>query len=322
MSEPVFLEWQHMTGRQIDAIPRERAVVTVTCSPLEVHGPHLPTITDVAEARAINVRAMELLKERHPEILFLRLPPIYVAADVLPHVGSVMFRSSTITRTLEDLGRSLCRQGFRNLWVGSFHGGPRHFVPIEVAAHRVNQRHGGRMVSIFSLLLNRLTGGSTDLDQVLGHVDGVSPADLIGDAHAGVVETSIMLHLMGQHVDPVWAALVQRTVDLKLAEAGKAPLATEGRPTVRELFRGFKEKLKYYEDETYSGRPEVADPRLGKEFLDILGGHCADALGELWRGELDLADCHSPVWPYRWAFTERWLGWLFERAVRYRTRVW
>ena len=103
-------EWALMTGDEIDAIDRTRAVVVVACSPLEVHGPHLPVITDNYEAQFLAVAAMDRVAEQHPEIVFLRLPPIFVAADVLPHVGSVMFRQSTIIAVLEDLGRSLAKQ--------------------------------------------------------------------------------------------------------------------------------------------------------------------------------------------------------------------
>jgi len=100
-------DWQYMTGPEIDAVDRSLAVVVVACSPLEVHGPHLPVITDNLEAQGIADRTVERMAARHPEIVFLRMPPIYVASDVLPHVGSVAFRSSTITRVIEDLGRSL-----------------------------------------------------------------------------------------------------------------------------------------------------------------------------------------------------------------------
>ncbi|MCB9792063.1 MAG: creatininase family protein [Alphaproteobacteria bacterium] len=314
-------EWKYMTGRQIDAVPRDRAVVLLTVSPLEVHGPHLPVITDNMEGEGLLRRTAERMLERHPEIQFLHLPPIYTAADVLPHVGSLMFRSSTIQRTLEDLGRSLAAQGFRHLWISSFHGGPRHFVPIEVACHNTNRRYGASNISVFSALLGELTGGSSDLADVLGHVDGVDPHDLVGDSHGGVIETSMMLYLLGEHVDPVWAELGRRTVEEKLAAQGKEPL-NETDPTLRDLIRGFKEKIKYYEDETYAGRPEMATPELGRAFIDVLAGHCAEALSAVWTGQRKPEDCHSPLWPVRWAFTVRALGWLFERAVKYRHRVW
>lgn len=314
-------DWQYMTGPEIDAVDRARAVVVVSCSPLEVHGPHLPVITDNLEAQGIADRTIALMAARHPEMVFLRLPPIYVATDVLPHVGSLAFRSSTITRVLEDLGRSLAVQGFRNIWVSSFHGGPRHFVPIEVACDRVNRRYGAKMVSLFSLMINRLTGGSSDLSTVLGHLDGIAKEDLVGDSHGGAVETSMMLYLLGQHVHDGYRDLPHRTVDIRLREDGKSPLAQEGRPSVPELLRGFKAKLKYYEAETYSGQPALASAELGEAFIDTLAGHAVEALSDLWTGRLKISQCHSPIWKVRWLFTVPAVSWVFERALRYNNRV-
>ncbi len=318
----VWLDWKDLTGEDIDAIPRERAVVLVTVSPLEVHGPHLPVVCDNLEAEALSHRSAEKLKALHPEIIFLHLPPIYVAADVLPHVGSLAFRPSTIERVLEDLGRSLCKQGFRRIWVSSFHGGPRHFVPIEIACDRVNRRYGGAMISVFGLLLNRLTGGSTSLDGVLGHVPGVVAADLAGDAHGGAVETSILLHLAPDRVKACWRDLPQRTVGIQLAERGIGPLEEPGRrPSLAGMISGFRHKIKYFHDETYAGNPAVADPAHGAAFVDILADHTAVALDEVLRRQRPLRACHSPLFRIRWLFSSELVGKVFERAVGYQSRV-
>lgn len=318
----VWLDWKDLTGADIDAIPRDRAVVLVTVSPLEVHGPHLPTVCDNLEAEALSHLAAEKLQAERPDLVFLHLPPMYTAADVLPHVGSIAFRPSTIRAVLADLGRSLCKQGFRRIWVSSFHGGPRHFVPIEMACDAVNRHHGGEMISTFGLLINALTGGSTSLDAVLGHVDGVVPADLRGDAHGGAVETSILLHLVGDRVKDGWQQLPQRTVDIRAAEQGIAPIEVPGkRPTIGGLIRGFRHKIKYFEDETYAGKPAVASAAKGAAFLDVLAGHAAAALGEVLDGKRPLDQCMSPLWKVRWLFANETLGRAFERAVGYNNRV-
>ena len=321
LGDKVWREWAHMTGPQIDAIDRSKAAVVVACSPLEVHGPHLPTITDNLEADGIGMRAMQMLKAKHPELELLRLPPLYVAADVLPHPGSVMFRSSTITRTMIDLGRSLTKQGFKRLWVTSFHGGPRHFVPIEYAASEVNKRYGGEMVSVFSLMINRLTKGSSDLSQVLAERVGLTETDLHEDAHAGCVETSLMLYLLGEHVDPAFKQLDRITPNSKLEAEGKRPLPVGSNPGITELLRGFAIKLKYYESETYAGKPSIASSELGKRILDVLAEEGAAALSEVYSGKLPVDQCHSPVWPLRHVFLHEQLGWTFEKAVSYKQRV-
>jgi len=321
--EPLFLDWPLMTMEAIDALDRENTVVLVTSSPLEAHGPHLPVNTDIASSEGILLRVAELLRERHPRMQILKLPPVYVAADVLPHVGSLMFRQSTITRVFEDMGRSLCKQGFRKIWVAGFHGGPRHFVPIEVAAERVNRKHGGQMLSVFALLMSWLTGGRTDLPEILGGVEGITPDDLRGDSHAGAVETSIMLHLLGEHVDPIFRELPPETVDLWLQRTGRPPVVdVADRPSFPELMKAFLAKLKFYEAVTYAGQPALSSPELGERFIDVLAHHCADALDEVWSGQRAARDCHSPVWKARWIFTSRRLSDVVERSLRYRSKVW
>lgn len=317
---PNMREWAELTGTEFAALDRANTPVLVSCSPLEVHGPHLPVVTDNLEAEALCYRAAALFHEIHPEVQILHMPPIYVATDVIPHAGSVMFRSSTIIRVLEDLGRSLARQGFRHIWVASFHGGPRHFVSIETAADRVNRRYGARMVSLFSLLVKRLTGGESHLAKFFADIQGLDVSDLQGDSHAGVVETSILLHLVPDLVARTYRNLPQRTVTLKLQEQGLPPIESD-KPTVRSLMRGFKHKLKYYETETYAGRPAVATPAIGEEMLDRLAAQAAEACGELWTGKLDLGDCRSPLWPVRWIFTSRVATKLFESILRYKNPV-
>ena len=39
MTTPQLRRWETLTKKQFDVIDREQAVVLVTCSPLEVHGP-------------------------------------------------------------------------------------------------------------------------------------------------------------------------------------------------------------------------------------------------------------------------------------------
>jgi len=318
----VWREWKDLAGPDIDALPRDRTIVLVSVSPLEVHGPHLPVLCDNIEAEGLSHRTAEVLLERRPDLVFVHLPPLYVAADVLPHVGSVMYRSSTVRRVVEDLGRSLVKQGFKRIWVSNFHGGPRHFVPIEQACDRVNRKYGGAMVSTFGLLLNKLTGGSTSLDAVLGPSAGFDPRLLVGDSHGGAVETSMLLHLVGDRVKPGFASLPRRTVDLKLQEQQRPPIETPGkRPSLAQLVRGFKHKLKYYEDETYSGSPSVASAEAGAKFVDILGTHAADALEEVLDGKRRTDQCYSPLWKARWVFSAEWLTRGFELAVSYKQRV-
>ncbi|MEB2344529.1 MAG: creatininase family protein [Deltaproteobacteria bacterium] len=301
---PRPLRWETLTKRQFDRIDRARAVVMVTCSPLEVHGPHLPLGADLLEGEGLAERALRFLPEPHRGRPFLKLPFVYAACDGVPQPGTLAFRPSTTIAVLEDLGRSLAAQGFRDVMVSNFHGSPRHFLAIETACDRVSRARGIRMVSVFSMMLSRLNDGGSELGEVLGHLPGVRKADLEGDTHGGLVETAQLLALHPEWVDPDYKGLPRRTVDLWLEERGEAkPRAPRGKlAAVPEMLAAFRAALRFFAEETYSGAPAGASPELGEAILDTLARHTAEAVVELWEGRLPAAQWHSPLWKLRALF--------------------
>jgi creatinine amidohydrolase len=317
-NEPVLLHWERLAKRQFDALDRGRCVVLVTCSPLEVHGPHLPLGADALEGEGLAERMLRFLPERHRGQTFLKLPFIYAASDAVPHAGSLFFRPSTTISVLEDLGRSLASQGFRNVLVSNFHGSPRHFLAIEAACERVNRARGIRMVCIFSVLLKRLTGGSPELYDVLGELPGVRRDDLVGDTHAGFVETSQLLALHPDWVEKDYATLPRRTVDGWLRERGDPPPAIErGKPAgLGAMIQAFRGALRFFREETYAGAPAAASPELGERILDTLATHAAGAVSEFLDGTLPPEQWHSPLWPRRFIFVHPWMVRFFNRLLR------
>jgi creatinine amidohydrolase len=301
---PRPIRWETLTKKAFDGIDRARAVVLVTCSPLEVHGPHLPLGADVLEGEGLAERMLGLLPERHRERTFLKLPCVYASSDTVPQPGSLFFRPATTVRVLTDLGNTLAAQGFHHVWVSNFHGGPRHFLAIEKACRKVNRRRGTGMVSVFSLLISRLTGGTAELDDVLADIPGVRREDLAGDTHGGLVETSQLLALHGDWIDPDYASLPRQTVDTWLAARGEPPTSA-GRGDPRNLLamiRSYREGLRFFLECSYSGAPAAASREIGEQILERLAGHAAQACAELLDGEIGPEDCHSPVWKLRFLF--------------------
>src|SRR5512134_2733541 len=262
---PRPIRWETLTKKQFDALDRTRAVVLVTCSPLEVHGPHLPLGADALEGEGLAERVLRFLPEPHRSRPFLKLPFVYAACDGVPQPGTLAFRPSTTIAVLEDLGRSLAAQGFRDVLVSNFHGSPRHFLAIETACDRVSRACGVRMVPVFSMMLARLNGGGSELGDVLGHLPGVRKADLEGDTHGGLVETSQLLALHPEWVDPDYKTLPRRTVEGWLEERGEArPKAPRGKlAAIPEMFAAFQAGIRFFAEETYSGAPAGASAELG-----------------------------------------------------------
>ena len=285
---PRSLRWETLTKKQFDAIDRERAVVFVTCSPMEVHGPHLPIGADCLEGEGLAERTLRFLPERHHARTFLKLPFVWAACDGVPQPGTVAFRPSTTMAFLEDMGRSLALQGFRNVMVSNFHGSPRHFLAIETACERVSRAHGIRMVSIFSMMLTRLQVKGSELGDVLGHIPGVVKADLAGDTHGGFVETSQLLALHPDWVDPDYKSLPRRTV-----------------PKAGGFVASIKAGIRHFSAETYSGAPAGASAEIGEQILDTLAGRAAEAIAEILDGTLPREQWHSPFWRLRHIFVNR-----------------
>ena len=316
-TEPTLLRWETLSKRKFDQLDRANAVVLVTCSPLEVHGPHLPIGADALEGDGLSRRLLTFLPERHRARTFLQLPFIYAATDTLPHPGSLFFQPSTTQAVLRDLGRSLAAQGFRDILVSNFHGSPRHFLAIENACARVSRERGIRMVCVFSVLLNRLTGGSAELYEALGDLPGIDRRDLVGDTHGGLVETAQLLALHPEWVERDYAELPRRTVDQWLTERGEAPPAIEaGKPaSVLAMVNVFRGALRFFRAETYAGTPGAASPELGERILDTLAAKAAEAVTEILDGTLPPAEWHSPLWKQRFWFINPLMVRFFNRVL-------
>jgi creatinine amidohydrolase/Fe(II)-dependent formamide hydrolase-like protein len=278
---------------------------------------------DALEGDGLAERMLRFLPERHRDRIFLKLPFIYAATDTVAQPGSLYFRPATTIRVLSDLGRTLAAQGFCDVIVSNFHGGPRHFLAIEKACTRVNRRHGLRMVSLFSLLISRLTGGTSNLDDVLAAIPGVERKDLEGDTHGGIIETSQLLALHRDWVDPCYAALPRQTVDTWLAERGEQQTGA-GRGDPRRLLamlRSYRAALQFFGERSYSGAPAGASAEIGERILDTLGEHAADACAEILDGRLGPEDCHSPVWKLRFLFLNPLMIRLSHRLLGFRNGI-
>lgn len=306
-----------LTKRRFDEIDREKAVVLVTCSPLEVHGPHLPLGADALQGQALARRMLPHLPPHHRDRVFIELPYIFTAADPLPHAGSLFFQPPTTVKVLTELGRSLAAQGFKDILVSNFHGSPRHFLAIEKACDKVSRERDVRMVCVFSVLLTRLTGGGSELYGALGDIPGINKENLIGDTHGGLVETSQLLALHPEWIERDYGSLPRRTVDIWLDEQGREkPRVERGKPAgILAMIKSFQAGLSFFRAETYAGAPGDASPEIGEQILETLSRHGGQAVGEILDGTLPRDEWHSPLWSKRFLFTNPLMVRLFNRIL-------
>ncbi len=196
----------------LDALDREHTVVIFTVSPLEEHGPHLPVGTDLFEAEFLGEELAKRILEKKPGWTVLMGPPIPIGASAFDHAGTLLARARTVRNATLDYGAALARHGYRYILVTNAHAGPRHVVALEEAAAVVSRRFGVRMLSLSGPILWKLLRGKLagQLEPLLGRA--LTPAErtaLRGDAHGGLWETSLVLRIRPELVDPSYIRLPQ-----------------------------------------------------------------------------------------------------------------
>lgn len=185
------VKYVEMSLADIRDLDKDKAVFFLSVGPIEVHGPHLPVGTDLVVAEEVRKRSQQELIRRHPGLLAVDLPPLYLGSDALPVPGSISVRASALESVLFDYAKGLASQGFRYLVVLDNHGGPRHGLAIAAAAEAVWRKFGFYVIHPFSEIYKRMIRDDPELLGMTGLAPGACGDDR--DNHAGTNETSLML---------------------------------------------------------------------------------------------------------------------------------
>jgi creatinine amidohydrolase len=183
--EPLAL----LTSPEAAALGRDgRALGLIPLGSLEQHGPHLPLITDTAIADAL---AREVALRLAEPVLVTPAPAGGLSRHHLAFPGTVTFEPELLAGIVEAYADAMCGLGVRRLALVSGHGG--NFALAGELAQRLAARHDGVAVA-----------GYADLERFLAVMqDGARRAGLAApetDAHAGLLETSLALHVMPEAV--------------------------------------------------------------------------------------------------------------------------
>lgn len=183
------LHWQRLTRPDLDALDRDRTVVVLPCGAVEQHGLHMPLGTDTMLAAAVAEGAADRLAGAPPVVL---LPPPWYGFS--PHhmafPGTVTLSSATFMALVREIADAVLSHGFRRLALVNGHGG--NVAALDVAASDIGRAWHGRArvatVTYFALAADRA-----------GEFRDSAPG---GMGHAGEFETSLMLHLAAETVQP------------------------------------------------------------------------------------------------------------------------
>lgn len=175
------VSWGGRTHPEVTEIAgRDGSIVVVPVASLEQHGHHMPTATDTILADAVATGAAEAVSAEVPVLV---TPPVWTGYS--PH--HLAF-GATVTLSLEEMIRltrstveSAVASGFDAALVLNGHGGNASVVADAVAESGVEADAEILGVTYFGL-------AGSFLDEIRDSDDG-------GIAHAGEMETSMMLYL-------------------------------------------------------------------------------------------------------------------------------
>ena len=264
-----------MNADQIRSLNKEKTVVILPGGILEQHGPHLPSFTDGYSNEWTAQKLADAIASRPgwTVLLFPIVPLGHGGANEIggKHVfpGTYSIRRSTLRTVFMDLAGELGEQGFRWIFVMHGHGAPPHNLMLDQAGDYFRDTYGGRMVH-----LRGMQPTKEQLDKL-----GVTPPDLglaedvkkeagLLDLHAGFEETSRLMFLRPDLVDPGYSKLPPLTAN------HPGDLFQFGQPT----WRG------------YVGSPRVAKATFGERLQRYRVTRDAALVSAIIDGRLDERD--------------------------------
>src|SRR5512136_1746366 len=158
-----------------DGLKRTRTVY-IPFGSIEEHGNHLPLSTDTIQAYEVGKKAARLIP------LFVA-PPIHYGScrSTSCHPGTISISTATLKALLKDIVRSFRAQGMRNIIVVTGHAGGAHRMALQDAGEELITEFPDINMAVVT-------------EYELAREAGKSIIETEGDAHAGEIETSRILH--------------------------------------------------------------------------------------------------------------------------------
>jgi creatinine amidohydrolase len=212
----------------------------------EQHGPHLPLHTDALFAERV---AEAVLARLSPERPIWRLPTQWLgfSHEHRGFAGSLSLPPQLLLDLVQAVGEDLAAAGFQRLVLFNAHGGQIALLEVAARALHASRPH----LAVLPCFLWRGAG-----------IGGLIPEpERSAGLHAGLAETSLMLHLDPQRVGP------QRQAD-GLAVAPPKGWSLEGQAPTAWLTRELS-------DSGVIGDPRGADAQLGEALFErLVEGWC------------------------------------------------
>jgi creatinine amidohydrolase/Fe(II)-dependent formamide hydrolase-like protein len=315
---PSVLKAEEMLYPQMRDLDRDKTLLILPVSSLEVHGHHLPMGMDTFFAGMNALDLAAAFAESHPDWSAVLYPPLTLGTDELPLPGSIAAAPRTLRSAILGFGKSLAIYGFKYIVVTNGHGGPRQPPAIEEACQRISLKRKVAMFAPSMRVLHPYVTGEAipkieaELQRPLTEVE--KSALSTGGEHAAVMETSLMLAYRPElvadsykkcgpdrppRVPSIFKAgqilrAILRTLRLKRA-AQRVELIFDGLARNVGWFlntrKGFGDHLV-----TYMGNPSVASPELGKALRKLIARDLLEEVDAVITGHTLPSEVHSVYW--------------------------
>jgi creatinine amidohydrolase len=185
------VDYETLAWPDIAAAASRNAGVIVPVGAIEQHGPHLPVLTDILLARTVAFAAAEgrdyLIAPRMP--FGYRSRPLSGGGP--ERIGTISLSAGALVAILQEVLEELLRQEFRRLVMYAWHMENKNFL-YEAAYLAARSCSAAKFVVIedpFAELSPET-------------MEALFAGDFPGWAaeHAGIMETSVMLHCHAEHV--------------------------------------------------------------------------------------------------------------------------
>jgi creatinine amidohydrolase len=235
---------EEMTMSEFEEGLKRTRTVFIPFGSVEEHGSHLPLSTDTIQAYEVGKGAAELIP------LFVA-PPVHYGCcrSTSTHPGTISITTSTLKSIMKDIVKALFSHGMRNFIVLTGHAGGTHRMALQDA--------GEELISEIPDLKLAVV---TEYD--LAKREGRGIIETEGDAHAGEIETSRIMH---SHPH-----LVKGTGKKEFPEFPSGILV--------------RNKRKYWKNGVW-GDPSLATANKGKRLNELIVSKIVDLVLEIERFE-------------------------------------
>lgn len=213
---------EQLSVKGLKSLDRSRTVVLLPVGMIEEHGDHLPLGTDNYGVDGLLLAAASWLLEEDQRLNVLLMPTMDYGTDPIdsrrPELfaagGSVWVSAETLKALVTDVCEHMVRYGFTHIFPVSFHGGAGQIIALDEVCAEMRRRYPGLVMYEPTGYL--MAGAAKDITPGLATLLGRpltanEEVALHSSVHASMFETSMMLHLRPDLVDPSYKHL--RTIE-------------------------------------------------------------------------------------------------------------